>query len=252
MLKDEIASFSLVKIIFMSFIMICCSTIGVMAFNMQINDAIKMVPVKYENEVTEEDVESNEASLENILNSYQTVVERMETITEEIPFETITKEVSGGNGKVIQEGQNGEKQITYKVKYANEQEIGREEISVEVTKPPVDKIVEKQKVTSRSAEAPRSSDGYIKFSATGYCPCVKCCGKTTGITASGAKAQAGTTIATSSSYKFGTTMEIKGMGTYTVQDRGGAIQGNKIDIYFDTHQEALNFGRRTVEVYVNK
>ena len=63
-------------------------------------------------------------------------------------------------------------------------------------------------------------------------------------------AKAGTTVAMSKSYAFGTQVEIKGMGTYTVQDRGGAIAGNKIDIFFDTHQEAINFGRRTVEVAV--
>ena len=45
-------------------------------------------------------------------------------------------------------------------------------------------------------------------------------------------------------------IKIKGMGTYIVQDRGGAIKGNKIDIFFNTHQEALNFGRRTVYIKI--
>lgn len=107
------------------------------------------------------------------------------------------------------------------------------------------------KTTSRSSSETRSSNSdYIAFTATGYCPCSKCCGKSTGITASGAKAQAGVTVAMPSSYAFGTKVEIKGMGTYTVQDRGGAINGNKIDIFFNTHQEALNFGRRTVYLKV--
>ena len=39
--------------------------------------------------------------------------------------------------------------------------------------------------------------------------------------------------------------------TYTVEDRGGAIKGNKIDIYVDSHQEALKLGRKTnVPVYL--
>lgn len=102
--------------------------------------------------------------------------------------------------------------------------------------------------TSRSLVEDRENlDGeYIQFTATGYCPCSSCCGKTTGITASGVKAQAGVTVAMPSKYAFGTQIQIKGMGTYIVQDRGGAIQGNKIDIFFNTHQEALNFGRKTV------
>lgn len=94
------------------------------------------------------------------------------------------------------------------------------------------------------------STGWVKFNASAYCFCSKCCGKTTGITASGTKATAGRTVAMSSKYSFGTKVEIKGMGTYVVEDRGGAIKGNKIDIYFGSHQEALNFGRRTVYLRV--
>ena len=95
-----------------------------------------------------------------------------------------------------------------------------------------------------------NTGSWVKFTATGYCPCFSCCNKTTGITASGTKATAGRTVAMSSKYAFGTKVEIKGMGTYTVEDRGGAINGNKIDIYFASHQEALNFGRRTVYLRV--
>lgn len=95
-----------------------------------------------------------------------------------------------------------------------------------------------------------NTGNWIKFTATGYCSCAKCCGKTNGTTASGTKATAGRTVAMSSKYAFGTKVEIKGMGTYTVEDRGGAINGNKIDIYFASHQEALNFGRRTVYLRV--
>lgn len=97
-----------------------------------------------------------------------------------------------------------------------------------------------------------TNNEYIAFTATGYCPCSKCCGKSNGITAMGTKALQGKTVAASSKYAFGTQLEIKGMGTYTVEDRGGAIQGNKIDIYFNTHSQALAFGRKTVYVKVIK
>ena len=50
-------------------------------------------------------------------------------------------------------------------------------------------------------------------------------------------------------FPFGTKIVIDGH-TYTVQDRGGAINGNRIDIYFDSHQAALNFGRQTKTVTV--
>ena len=81
---------------------------------------------------------------------------------------------------------------------------------------------------------------WIWANASAYCACVKCCGKTNGITASGTKATAGRTIAAPKNYAFGTKIEIAGMGTYVVEDRGGAITGNKIDIYFDSHRKHYN------------
>lgn len=91
-----------------------------------------------------------------------------------------------------------------------------------------------------------------EYVITAYCPCVKCCGKNDGITASGEKAIEGITIATDSSIPFGTKIYINGVGERIVQDRGGAIKNNRIDLYFDSHQEALNFGRQTKEVTIMK
>ena len=90
-----------------------------------------------------------------------------------------------------------------------------------------------------------------KFKITAYCSCSKCCGKSDGITASGTKATAGRTIAAPSTFKFGTKLIINGH-EYTVEDRGGAIKGNRIDIYFDSHQEALNFGVKYMEVFIEE
>lgn len=131
------------------------------------------------------------------------------------------------------------------------------ESNVETLQTKLNALEEKQKTSTTSrggtlsrkstnVESKENDSTYKAFVATGYCSCSKCCGKATGRTASGTKATANRTVAMPSSYSFGTKIEIKGMGTYVVEDRGGAIKGNKIDIYFNTHQEALNFGRRTV------
>lgn len=94
--------------------------------------------------------------------------------------------------------------------------------------------------------APRTTDGARTVTATGYCSCAACCGKSDGITASGARAAWGT-IAAPKTYAFGSRFTISGLsGTFTVQDRGGAISGNRIDIWFPSHAEALKWGRRTV------
>lgn len=87
------------------------------------------------------------------------------------------------------------------------------------------------------------------FTITYYCPCEICCGWNTGITASGVTATTGVTIAADESIPFGTELIIDGH-VYTVQDRGGAIKGNHIDIYCNTHEEALSHTVHTSEVYM--
>lgn len=90
----------------------------------------------------------------------------------------------------------------------------------------------------------------ITVTATAYCPCAKCCGKTDGITASGTKATAGRTIAVDPSViPYGTEVIINGI-TYVAEDCGGAVKGNDIDIFFNTHEEALNFGRQQLVAMV--
>lgn len=90
------------------------------------------------------------------------------------------------------------------------------------------------------------------YTITAYCDCVKCCEKSDGITASGVKAEQGVTVATDKSIPFGTKIYIEGVGERIVQDRGGAIKGNRIDLYFSDHQSALNFGRQTKQVTIIK
>lgn len=80
-----------------------------------------------------------------------------------------------------------------------------------------------------------------------YCPCVKCCGKTNGITASGTIATEGRTAA--STLPFSTKLYIDGIGERLVEDRGGGIKGNKIDLYMDSHETALQHGVKRLEVW---
>ena len=202
-------------------------------------------------EVSEEELNSN---IEQIAEGYSNITEEIITVQEEIPFETITKDVSNGSettNRVIQYGKKGIKEVTYKVKYKNGEEIERIELSSKVIKEPVDKIVQIQtKVTSRfsrSSGVTTATSG--RYKVTAYCACIKCCGKTNGITASGTMATANRTIAAPSTFAFGTQVVINGQ-TYTVEDRGGAIQGNRIDVYMNSHSEALAWGVRYLDVEV--
>lgn len=82
----------------------------------------------------------------------------------------------------------------------------------------------------------------VNFNISHYDACYDCCGKTDGITASGTKATPNHTIAAPKEYPFGTNIEIDGI-MYTVEDRGGNINGNCIDIYVNSHEEARQKGR---------
>ena len=83
---------------------------------------------------------------------------------------------------------------------------------------------------------------------TAYCPCAVCCGKEDGITATGTVAQEGVTIAVDPDViPLGSWVEIDGH-TYHAEDVGGAVNGNHIDIYFNSHDAAWDFGRRYANV----
>ncbi len=222
-------------------------------------DTIKITDKSYnEVQIAKISEEGIETSLDQLLENYAPITEKIVVEQVVIPYETITKNTTGTStdttNKVVQEGKDGLKEVTYKVKYQNDVEIEKSVISEVVVQEPVDKIVQVQKkVTSRSSTLPRTSStsttGGTVYKITAYCPCAKCCGKTNGRTASGTTATAGRTVAASSKFAFGTKLNIGGH-VYTVEDRGGAINGNKIDIFVNTHAEALQWGVRYLSVSV--
>lgn len=88
-----------------------------------------------------------------------------------------------------------------------------------------------------------------KANVSAYCLCEKCCGKWAKVlprkTASGHLIKPGDKfVAAPKNIPFGTWLDIPGYGKVQVLDRGGAIKGNKLDVYFSTHKEALKWGRK--------
>ncbi len=218
--------------------------------------------------------EVSDVSKEEILGNYVTVTEKIITEQEEIPYETVTKDISTTGtettDKVIQEGQNGLKETKYKVKYQNDVEIEKSLISEQIIKEPVDKIIQiSTKIASR-ASAPRSTATIAANAQNGEAKVVtmnvsaytaSTCGKAAGsagygITSSGKPASSWYTIAAGSAYPIGTVVYIPYFanqpngGWFVVEDRGGAISNNRIDVYMDTYAECINFGRRNLECYI--
>lgn len=137
-----------------------------------------------------------------------------------------------------------------------EEEVEVENITIDntYTEPEAVEPTEETEVTEPPEEVVEEIDGELiklgNFKLTAYCACSKCCGKSDGITASGTIATQGRTVAVDPSViPFGTTLVING-NTYIAEDSGGAIGGSRIDIFFNNHQDALNFGVQYADVYI--
>ncbi len=175
------------------------------------------------------------------------------TECEAIPYETVKRasyNLDKGSTRVSKPGVDGEKTVTYRVLKHNGVVYEKEAIAEKVTKKPQNKIVEYGVVasvqTSRSGEV--RSKRVIECRATAYC--------LKGRTASGVQSQRGVVAVDPRVIPLGTRLYIESAdGRYTygyavAGDTGGAIKGNRIDLYMDTKSECLNFGVRNVKVYV--
>ena len=221
--------------------------------------------------------EENNVTTEQILeNNYVTI--RGDILIEqvEIPFETVIKDVSQSGtetvDKVLQEGENGIKEVKYKVRYENEMEVDRTVIEENIIKEPVDKIIQvSTKVVSRSNSYRVSSATSLAATVEGITPTVttlnvsaytaSTCGKSASdplyeITASGVRASSWYTVAAGPGVPMGTVIYVPYFanqpngGWFVVEDRGGAITNAKLDVYMDTLAECTSFGRRNLECYI--
>lgn len=115
-----------------------------------------------------------------------------------------------------------------------------------------DAAVQETKITPETASETAEPGEYIgEFKASGYCSCQKCSGGYAK-TYSGTIPKANHTISADlNRFPIGTKLVIDGI-TYTVEDKGSGVNGNRIDIFFASHAEALAFGLQTVDVYASK
>ncbi len=134
----------------------------------------------------------------------------------------------------------------------------KNEIEVQETTTQAEKNTQ---VLSVEEESPIRLNYIGNFRLTAYCPCSKCCGKwgknrptdeagnDIVYTASGAIAQANKTVAVDTDIiPYGTILLIDGE-EYTAQDTGSKVKGQVIDIYFENHEDAENYGCKYQEIY---
>lgn len=186
----------------------------------------------------------------------------------EAPFKTIkkkNKELTHKQSKILIQGVNGKNKVKCKEYYAGDKLIKEEVIHVETLVKPIDQVFEEgTKDVFTNDRGDFTARKAIKMVATAYEAGPRSTGKRPGdkgygITASGARAKRGTVAVDPRVIPLGTKLYIKSLtpgvpdyGFAIAQDTGGAIKGNKIDLFMNTVWECMQFGRRPVMVYILK
>jgi 3D (Asp-Asp-Asp) domain-containing protein len=122
--------------------------------------------------------------------------------------------------------------------------------SVVVNRPPGVELIHDAASTSTA------SPNVVWMTVTAYCPCPICCGKGAhGVTASGKPVTAnyGHFVAAPAQFSFGTKLIIPGYDhtrEVPVLDRGGAIKGDCLDVFFPDHEMAKKWGRQRLPVTI--
>ncbi len=200
---------------------------------------------------------------QRIHNNMHIVVDRIEKVikkrVETVPFETEKEndpKIAKGEEKIEKKGRNGERiyQIVtiYKngklLKGKDGKPLTEETLIQEI--PPVKQIVkvgtgEKVDLASSDPSAPADLKNakVIKGQATGYT-------HTGNRTATGTIPKRGTVAVDPRVIPLGSKLYIPGYGYGVAEDTGGAVKGNIIDLFFETREEAIKWGRRNVTIYV--
>ncbi len=216
---------------------------------------------------TEERTEVKETAAAEEIKIEETIVTE-EAVLENGTIEMPADDLYVGETFVSNPGNTGLSKKTYSVRYENGVAVSKVLTNEEIITKPTDKIVfvgtkEKQikTIAGTYATKPASYKRYIDVSASAYDLSYASCGKRPGdrgygVTASGMRAQVGVVAVDPRVIPLGTKLYIEapdGSWTYgsaVAGDTGGAIKGNRVDLFFNTYSECMQFGRRTARVYI--
>ena len=197
----------------------------------------------------------------------------------QVPFEVNVVEDNNllkGETKVEVEGQPGTNELVYKTTYHNGKQVDKKFIKEVVISEPVDKIIKKG--TKVEVKAVSAKDETVKSKTTSVNKAQSTTNKNQsssnkvqsststnrkhmsvvataytgdGITSTGTKPKWGTISVDPSVIPYGTKVYIPQFGqTFIAEDCGGAIKGNKIDIYMNDETAVKNWGRKTIDIYI--
>ena len=149
-----------------------------------------------------------------------------------------------GTTKVLNQGNVGQDKVTYEITYCDGQPIGKTEVNRETV------TVAEDKVIARGTLSVASRDGRqfqfrqaLTVSATAYT-------HTGNRTATGTAPRVGTVAVDPSVIPLGSRLYVEGYGYAKAEDIGGAIKGNKIDVFLDSESACQRWGVKTTRVYI--
>ena len=150
-----------------------------------------------------------------------------------------------GITRTIGKGSPGVERKTILVCYENDKEVSREVVKSEVIKSPVNKVIATGVLTSVSRGGNRIEfKQAMQVRATAYSYAAG------SITSTGQKVRVGGIAVDPQVISYGTRVYIEGYGYATAIDCGGAIKGNRIDVFFETEKECRKWGVRNVKLYI--
>ncbi|MDA8227376.1 MAG: ubiquitin-like domain-containing protein [Desulfitobacterium hafniense] len=175
------------------------------------------------------------------------VTEKIETVKNEIPYQVVAQPADfpvGLPDKTLKKGSNGLHEQTVKLTFEDGKEVDRYILNQRVVQAPVNQIVSRgaQTSVSRGGRVIDFKRAYI-MRASAYCD-------PGGMTATGASVRYGVVAVDPRVIPLGSHLYVDGYGDATALDTGGAIKGNKIDLYMESEDAALAWGIRQVIVYV--
>ena len=174
------------------------------------------------------------------------VTEKIENVKSEIPYQIVAQPADfpvGLPDRVMKKGANGEHEQVIKVMFEDGKEVERLVLQQQVLRAPVNQVVSRgaQTTISRGGQTIQFKRAYL-MRASAY--------SGGGMTATGHDVHWGVIAVDPKVISLGTQLYVDGYGEAVALDTGGAIKGNRVDLYMNSEEAAQSWGVRSVIVYV--